>query len=99
MVYGTFHPICLDRDECVSSNDTCEAVCVNIPGSYICLCKDGHQQINQACPGIYNILKQFIIRNVEFKTLNKSECAQKICHLKDPQRGEFRNSISPFLKF
>ncbi|XP_062898122.1 collagen and calcium-binding EGF domain-containing protein 1 isoform X2 [Mobula hypostoma] len=35
-------PYCLDIDECTKSNGTvCSHICLNTPGSYQCLCKEG----------------------------------------------------------
>ena len=44
-----------DINECTIGMDDCHylnADCVNIPGSYLCICKDGYVERGIACAGI-----------------------------------------------
>ena len=35
-----------DIDECQTDNGQCEQICVNLPGSFSCVCYDGYQLEN-----------------------------------------------------
>lgn len=53
--YVTFDSKCIDIDECVVNNVTCQQVCTNIPGSYECSCLPGYvyNDTNEICEGKY----------------------------------------------
>ena len=48
--------VCVDVDECSLgfSNGGCDHVCVNTPGNYSCVCRDGYIKLQQGriCKGL-----------------------------------------------
>ena len=49
-------PFTLDIDECLVANGGCPQRCINLPGSYECLCFDGYIfNENGTCEGLFHI--------------------------------------------
>ena len=51
-------PTCLDVNECTAYNDTCDQICNNTIGSFICSCRADYQLIesNNTCVDINECL-------------------------------------------
>ena len=49
--YGLF----VDIDECQTGDNNCSQLCVNVPGSFECKCRDGYslQDDGTTCAGMY----------------------------------------------
>ena len=49
---AAIHIVCLDFDECLHGNHSCDvnADCVNLAGSYDCQCKDGYKTQKKGDP-------------------------------------------------
>jgi len=47
---------CTDIDEC-EDESSCGYICINSPGSYVCVCSDGYElnEDGAACDGKFNI--------------------------------------------
>ncbi len=47
--------IFIDINPCTLGSHNCSQICINMPGSYMCGCKDGYSLMadEQSCLGIY----------------------------------------------
>ena len=57
-MFNLIHPcVCIDIDECDTNTSTCEQLCSNTIGSFVCSCMDGYRlnvTDNSTCDGNLN---------------------------------------------
>ena len=53
-----FDGVVVDIDECTTGVGVChgETKCVNMPGTFVCRCREGYTGIGSTCTGIITIM-------------------------------------------